>query len=94
MRHSNPSYLNDNLPYNLEQQDKAKLKNQKRELILVLFRVSESEKNPEENKHDDLNVFGDYCRIGNRCEKLTLESAVRLGEFNANYQTDDKIRQP
>ena len=39
-------------------------------------------------------MFPDYCRIGNPCEKLTLESAVRLGEFNANDQTDDKIRQP
>ena len=54
----------------LEQQDKAKSENEKREANLVLFRVSESKKQiPKERQQDDLSFFAEFCQKGLQCEK-------------------------
>ena len=61
---------------------------------VVLFRVPGRKKKqiPKERQQDDLSFFAEFCQKGLQCEEVTVKSAIRLGESNANVQTIKQSR--
>ena len=77
----------------LEQPGKEKRQNDKREAKVVVFRVPESKKLIAKQRQDnDLSFFADFCRNGLQCQEITVNSAISIGESNANDQTNIKSR--